>query len=436
MATAAYRPLVSVYTDKKETSGVNVKLPAVFRAPIRTDVVNFVHTNMRKNKRHPYAVSREAGHQTSAESWGTGRAVARIPRVRGGGTHRSGQGAFGNMCRGGRRFAPTRIWRKWHRKVNRNQRRYALVSAIAASGVPALVMSKGHQIQEVPEFPLVVSDKIQEYSKTKQAVTFLRKMKAWKDIEKVYKSKRFRAGKGKMRNRRRIQRLGPVVVYSKDSGLTRAFRNIPGIETINVEKLNLLRLAPGGHVGRFCIWTESAFRRLDDLYGTWKSESKTKRHYNLPQPKMANSDLSRLLKSDEIVKSLRPRLTKVVRSKVKRNPLKNPIMMRKLNPYAAVLKKYSRLNNERHRVARTVLKNKRLGKKVDEKQLKKAAAVLGITLRKFKDYKAEIAKKKATVNALRGKLAAAKAKRVAVKKTRSVTAPKPKTAKGKSKTKK
>lgn len=49
------------------------------------------------------------GHQTSAESWGTGRAVARIPRVRGGGTHRSGQGAFGNMCRGGRMFAPTKV---------------------------------------------------------------------------------------------------------------------------------------------------------------------------------------------------------------------------------------------------------------------------------------------------------------------------------------
>ena len=38
-----------------------MKLPAIFRAPIRTDVVNFVHTNIRKNKRHPYAVSREAG---------------------------------------------------------------------------------------------------------------------------------------------------------------------------------------------------------------------------------------------------------------------------------------------------------------------------------------------------------------------------------------
>lgn len=49
------------------------------------------------------------GHQTSAESWGTGRAVARIPRVRGGGTHRCGQGAFGNMCRGGHMFAPTKV---------------------------------------------------------------------------------------------------------------------------------------------------------------------------------------------------------------------------------------------------------------------------------------------------------------------------------------
>lgn len=52
---------------------------------------------------------RRAGHQTAAESWGTGRAVSRIPRVPGGGTHRAGQGAFGNMCRGGRMFAPTKV---------------------------------------------------------------------------------------------------------------------------------------------------------------------------------------------------------------------------------------------------------------------------------------------------------------------------------------
>lgn len=205
-------------------------------------------------------------------------------------------------------FGPIRVWRRWYRKVNRNQRRYAIVSAIAASGVPAIVMSKGHQVSDVPEIPLVVSDKVQEISKTKQAVEFLKKINAWKDIERVFNSKHFRAGKGKMRNRRRTQRLGPVVVYGQDSGVTRAFRNIPGVETLNVEKLNLLRLAPGGHVGRFIIWTESAFRKLDDIYGTWKAESKHKRGYTLPQPKISNTDLSRLLKSEEIKKVLRPRM--------------------------------------------------------------------------------------------------------------------------------
>lgn len=89
------------------------------------------------------------------------------------------------MCRGGRMFAPTKPWRRWHRKINVNQRRYALVSAIAASGVPALVQSKGHIIDGVSEFPLVVSDDIQKYAKTKQAVIFLRRMKIWRDVQKV-----------------------------------------------------------------------------------------------------------------------------------------------------------------------------------------------------------------------------------------------------------
>merc|ERR1712108_119023 len=108
-------------------------LPAVFTAPIRSDVVQFVHTNLNKNRRQAYAVSVKAGHQTSAESWGTGRAVARIPRVSGGGTHRAGQAAFGNQCRSGRMFAPTKVWRKWHQKINLGQKRFATASAIAAS---------------------------------------------------------------------------------------------------------------------------------------------------------------------------------------------------------------------------------------------------------------------------------------------------------------
>merc|ERR1740127_342034 len=125
----AARPVVTVQNDAKS----QVELPAVFLAPIRPDIVQFVHTSMNKNKRQAYAVNKDAGMQTAAESWGTGRAVARIPRVPGGGTHRAGQGAFGNMCRGGGMFSPTKVWRRWHRRVNVAQKRQAVVSALSAS---------------------------------------------------------------------------------------------------------------------------------------------------------------------------------------------------------------------------------------------------------------------------------------------------------------
>ena len=108
-----------------------------------------------------------------------------------------------------------------------------------------------------------------------------------------------------MRDRRRTSKKGPLIIYGKDAGLTKAFRNIPGIDLISVNKLNLLKLAPGGHVGRFCIWTESAIQRLNDIYGTWRQKSKVKSDYNLPQPIMSGTDLSRLLKSDEIQKVIR-----------------------------------------------------------------------------------------------------------------------------------
>lgn len=135
-----------------EGSSEQANLPAVFTAPIRPDIVRQVHTGLAKNKRQPYAVKFEAGMQSSAESWGTGRAVSRIPRVPGGGTHRAGQGAFGNMCRGGRMFSPTKVWRRWHRKININQKRYAVVSALAASALPSLVMARGHKIEKVAAY--------------------------------------------------------------------------------------------------------------------------------------------------------------------------------------------------------------------------------------------------------------------------------------------
>lgn len=44
---------------------------------------------------------------------------------------------------------------------------------------------KGHRIEEIPEVPLVISDKAEELKRTKEAVALLKRIKAWKDIEKV-----------------------------------------------------------------------------------------------------------------------------------------------------------------------------------------------------------------------------------------------------------
>lgn len=349
---AAARPLVSVQ-GLDGSAAEQTALPAVFTAPIRPDIVRTVHTNMAKNHRQPYAVSMKAGHQTAAESWGTGRAVSRIPRVPGGGTHRAGQGAFGNMCRGGHMFAPTKVWRRWHRKININQKRYAVASALAASAVPALVMARGHRIEQVPEVPLVIADAAESVSKTSKAVEVLKAVGALPDATKARESKAIRAGKGKMRGRRYALRKGPLVIFGSDGGISRAFRNLPGVEVASVDRLNLLQLAPGGHLGRFCVWTKSAFEALDKIYGTTDAASEAKKGYKLPRPMMANADVARLINSDEVQSVVRPPKAAAITARpLKKNPLKNLGALVKLNPHAAVTRRNAVLAAERRGKAR------------------------------------------------------------------------------------
>lgn len=352
---AEARPLVSVFSADGEsaTPVAETTLPAVFSAPIRPDLVRFVHTSMAKNKRQPYAVNTVAGHQTSAESWGTGRAVSRIPRVAGGGTQRSGQGAFGNMCRGGRMFAPTRVWRKWNRKINLNQRRYAVASALAASAIPPLVMARGHQISQVPEMPLVLGGEFQSTKKTSKVMSILAKIGATEDVEKVKNSKQLRAGKGKMRNRRYTMRRGPLIIYDEADGIQFGARNIPGVELVQVERLNLLQLAPGGHMGRFCIWTEAAFKKLDSVFGNGVEASEQKKGYVLPKSQMTNADLDRIINSDEVQSVLRAKRFVDKTKKVKVNPLRNFKVMESLNPYVGTMRQLEREQQAERRANRS-----------------------------------------------------------------------------------
>ena len=69
------RPTVGIVGADGKGTGSSHPLPAVFSSPIRPDICHITFRDMNKNRRQPYAVSKKAGHQTSAESWGTGMLI-------------------------------------------------------------------------------------------------------------------------------------------------------------------------------------------------------------------------------------------------------------------------------------------------------------------------------------------------------------------------
>lgn len=241
-------------------------------------------------------------------------------------------------------FAPTKVWRKWHQKINLGQKRFATASAVAASSIPSLLLARGHQISTVPEVPLVINSEVfanAAIARTAAAVALLNSVGAGGEISKVKNSRKLRAGKGKLRGRRHRQRRGPLVIYNPlvdGSELSLAFRNIAGVETCSVFALNLLQLAPGGHLGRFIIWTSSAFQALDDVYGSTTTPSALKKDFLLPSAVVSQADIGRLINSSEIQTVVRAAKgdARTKRANVlKKNPLRNKQVLLRLNPYAA-----------------------------------------------------------------------------------------------------
>jgi large subunit ribosomal protein L4e len=136
-----------------------------------------------------------------------------------------------------------------------------------------------------------------------------------------------------------------LIVYNPEEDgkeLTLAFRNITGVETCSVFALNLLQLAPGGHLGRFIIWTSSAFKALDTIYGSTTHPSLLKKDFLLPSNVVTQADIGRLINSSEIQTVIRAAKgeSKTKRAGVqKKNPLHNRQILLRLNPYAAAYSK-------------------------------------------------------------------------------------------------
>ena len=189
------------------------------------------------------------------------------------------------------------------------------------------------------EIPLVVDDAIQSINKTSKAYAVLKALGVSADVDKARNSRKVRAGQGKMRNNRYTARRGPLIVYDQAAGIQLGFRNLPGVELCQVDRLNLLTLAPGSHMGRLIVFTESAFNKLDSIFGTATAKSTQKSGFQPPKHIMANADLARIINSDEVQSVVRPAKRNDAKFVLKKNPLKNLGAMVKLNPYAIVLRR-------------------------------------------------------------------------------------------------
>ncbi|TFF97765.1 MAG: 50S ribosomal protein L4 [Promethearchaeota archaeon] len=170
------------------------------------------------------------------------------------------------FAKGGRRAHPIKTQKKIIKKMNKKTYELSIISAIAASGNVLWVQKRGHKIQNIPEIPLVVDDKIQTIKKTEQIYSTLCDLGFNEELIKNKKGKKIRAGKGKNRGRKYKRKKGILIVIKDDFGIVKSSRNIPGTEIINIEDLSIDKLAPGGVAGRLIIWTQSAFNELKNKF--------------------------------------------------------------------------------------------------------------------------------------------------------------------------
>jgi large subunit ribosomal protein L4e len=239
-----------------------IKLPPAFETVLRSDVIKRAVLAIQSNSFQPQGRNPMAGKRTTAESRGVNLGMSRISRIKG----PVGRGALAPGTVGGRAAHPPTSNKKIVKRIPKKEKRLALLSAIAATASKEVVASRGHSIEDALEIPLIVTDDLEGLKKVKEVEEALIHLGVFSDIYRVKESRKIRAGKGKYRGRKTKQAIGPLIVVAENKGIVEASRNIPGVEVVTVNNLNVETLAPGTHPGRLTIWTNSAIEKLNELY--------------------------------------------------------------------------------------------------------------------------------------------------------------------------
>jgi len=232
-------------------------LPEVFETPYRPDLIKRAVLAAQANRKQQYGADEFAGMRTSAESPGSGRGMAHVPRT-------NGQAARVPQAVGGRKAHPPKSEKDHTLAVNKKERKAAVRSAVAATTDSELVSERGHAFDDELALPLVVSDDFEDLVKTKEVVSFLEAVGAYDDVERADDGRTVRAGQGKLRGRKYREPKSVLFVTSSDAGPSKAARNLAGADVATAREVNAEDLAPGTEAGRLTVWTESAVEEVAD----------------------------------------------------------------------------------------------------------------------------------------------------------------------------
>ncbi|WIV67304.1 50S ribosomal protein L4 [Natrialbaceae archaeon AArc-T1-2] len=234
-----------------------LELPAVFETQYRPDLIARAVRVAQANRKQDYGADEFAGLRTPAESFGSGRGQAHVPR-------QNGRGRRVPQTVGGRKAHPPKAEKDWTESLNDKEKKLAVRSAIAATTDASLVAERGHEFDEDTELPLVVADEFEELEKTKEVVAFLEDVGVHADIERADEGRNVRSGRGKTRGRKYQTPTSILFVTSSEAGPSRAARNLAGADVTTSAEVNAEDLAPGAQPGRLTIWTESALEEVAD----------------------------------------------------------------------------------------------------------------------------------------------------------------------------
>lgn len=255
-----------INTENKEVG--KQKMPEQFSEAFRPDLIKRAVEAIEANKRQSYGADPRAGRKQAARlsrrrrkyKGSYGKGLSRVPRktlVRRG-MQMIWVGAFAPGTVGGRK-AHAPVVRDLGLGINDKERRKAIRSALTATINKETVTARGHKIPAT--YPFILSDDFEKINKTKTLLDALKKLGLEQELDRSG-IKRIRAGKGKTRGRKYKTSKGPLVVVSGACEALKSVSNAPGVDIVEVTKVNAELLAPGTHAGRLTLFTKTAIEKI------------------------------------------------------------------------------------------------------------------------------------------------------------------------------